>query len=71
MSAETQKLIDTCMELLEKQDDIIFRMSSLLKRYVEELNHARTIAGIVALDDSLEKETEAVQEDIKRYSDQY
>ena len=71
MSAETERFYSSCVELLERQDDIIFRMSSLLKRYVEELNHARNLAGIVALDDSLARETREVQEDIKQYSDEF
>ena len=69
MNAETDKFLSTCVDLLEQQDDIIYRMSSLLKRYVIELNHARNLAGIVALDDSLAKETEAVQQDVEKYVD--
>lgn len=67
MNAETDRLLSLCLEVIEEQDDIIHRMSRLLKAYTRELNHLRCVSGLVALDDKLERETREVQDSIERY----
>ena len=67
MNAEQDRLLSLCLEALEEQDEIIHRMSRLLKRYVSELNHLRSVTGCVALDDKLEAETKEVQDCIDGY----
>lgn len=58
------ELLGTYMELTEKQDEIIFRLSQLLKKQSTELAHCRNLLSIeVDPDEELDK---AIAEEVMK-----
>ena len=66
MERNTLELLDIYIEMVEKQDEIICRMSILLKQYATELHHLRNADEF--LNSQNERQNEAL---IQEYSDHY
>ena len=45
MDENNLELLELYMDMVEKQDEIIYRMSHLLKDYATELAHLRSASG--------------------------
>lgn len=45
MDENNLELLEIYMDMVEKQDEIIYRMSHLLKEYATELAHLRSVSG--------------------------
>ena len=45
MGKNDLELLEIYMDMVEKQDEIIYRMTALLKSYVREIHNLRTING--------------------------
>lgn len=64
------ELLDIYMEMVEKQDEIIYRMSHLLKEYATELAHLRNISGCIGISGGQQQDEKILQECMKIYNDQ-
>lgn len=64
------ELLDIYMEMVEKQDEIIYRMSHLLREYATELAHLRNISGCVDISGRQQQDEGILQECLKIYNSQ-
>lgn len=62
------ELLDIYMEMVEKQDEIIYRMSHLLKEYATELAHLRNINGCIGISGRQRQDENVLQECMKNYN---
>lgn len=61
------ELLEVYMEMVEKQDEIIYRMSHLLKEYVTELQHLRNIHQFLDYDPEQKQDEAILEECIEQY----
>lgn len=54
MGKNDLELLEIYMDMVEKQDEIIYRMTALLKSYVREIHNLRTINGFFEVDSNQE-----------------
>lgn len=52
------EVLDTYMDMVEKQEEIIYRLSKIVKRQAYEIAHMKNVCGF-----SEEKEQEEIEED--------
>lgn len=61
------ELINMYADLIEKQDDIIHDLASLVKRLSVELAHYKTISGVIDMNNTEQQEMEETFEKIEDY----
>ena len=61
------ELLEVYMDMVEKQDEIIYRMSHLLKEYVTELQHLRNINEFLDIDPERKLDEGILDECMEQY----
>lgn len=61
------ELLELYMDMTEKQDEIIYRMSQLLKQYATELQHLRNIHQFLDVDPEQKLDEAILEECIEQY----
>ena len=69
MDQNTLELLETYMEMVEKQDEIIYRMTALLKSYAREIQHLRTINEFFEEDSERKLDEAILDECIEQYEE--
>ena len=63
------ELLEIYMDMVEKQDEIIYRMTALLKSYVREIHNLRTINGFFEVDSNQEIDEKILEECMDQYEE--
>lgn len=66
---ELWELVEMYMELAEKQDEVIFRLSSMVKRQAIKIEHLKTAYGFFEEDNEVEEEKKLMEEALEEYKD--
>ncbi|MCD8150616.1 MAG: hypothetical protein LUE92_13870 [Clostridiales bacterium] len=61
------ELLETYMDMVEKQDEIILHMSELLKEYAREVQHLRNLNAYFEEDDKLLARQALLEESVEQY----
>lgn len=61
------ELLEVYMDMVEKQDEIIYRMSHLLKKYTTELQHLRNIHNFLDIDPEQKLDEGILDECMEQY----
>lgn len=69
MDQNTLELLETYMDMVEKQDEIIYRMTALLKSYAREIQHLRTINEFFEEDSERKLDEAILNECIEQYEE--
>lgn len=69
MDGNDLELLEIYMEMVEKQDEIIYRLTGLLKEYVQELHHLRNISGFFEENVKQEQDEGILKECMEQYKD--
>lgn len=69
MDQNTLELLETYMDMVEKQDEIIYRMTALLKSYAREIQHLRTINEFFEEDSERKLDEAILNECIEQYKE--
>lgn len=69
MDQNTLELLETYMDMVEKQDEIIYRMTALLKSYAREIQHLRTINEFFEEDSNQKMDEAILDECIEQYEE--
>lgn len=64
---ELWELLEMYMDLAEKQDEVIFRLSAIIKRQSCELQHMRTMYGFFEERPANTEEEQLAEESLKEY----
>lgn len=64
-----QELLEIYMDMVEKQDEIIYRMSELLREYTREIQHLRTLNEYFAEDVRLTQDKEILEKCVGQYNE--
>lgn len=65
MDKNDLELLELYMDMVEKQDEIIERLTGLLKNYARELQHLRSVNAFFEVEQS--HEAEALEECMNQY----
>jgi hypothetical protein len=57
------------MDMVEKQDEIIYRMSELLREYTREIQHLRNLNEYFAEDDRTAQDEAILKECVEQYNE--
>lgn len=63
----TLELLEVYMDMVEKQDEIIYRMTELLREYSREIHHLRTINEFFEADNKLKQDEAILVECVEQY----
>lgn len=69
MGKNDLELLEIYMDMVEKQDEIIYRMTALLKSYVREIHNLRTINGFFEVDSNQEIDEKILEECMDQYEE--
>lgn len=69
MDQNTLELLETYMDMVEKQDEIIYRMTALLKSYAREIQHLRTVNEFFEEDSERKLDEAILDECIEQYEE--
>ena len=69
MGKNDLELLEIYMDMVEKQDEIIYRMTALLKSYVREIHNQRTINGFFEVDSNQEIDEKILEECMDQYEE--
>lgn len=69
MGKNDLELLEIYMDMVEKQDEIIYRMTALLKSYVREIPNLRTINGFFEVDSNQEIDEKILEECMDQYEE--
>lgn len=61
------ELLDIYMTMVEKQDEIISRLSKIVVRQASDLEQFKIVHGFMDIDDAGQKEVEETYQKIKEY----
>lgn len=63
------ELLEIYMDMVEKQDEIIYRMTELLREYTREIQHLKTINEYFKEDTRLAEDRAILQECVDQYNE--
>ena len=69
MGKNDLELLEIYMDMVEKQVEIIYRMTALLKSYVREIHNLRTINGFFEVDSNQEIDEKILEECMDQYEE--
>ena len=69
MGKNDLELLEIYMDMVEKQDEIIYRMTALLKSYDREKHNLRTINGFFEVDSNQEIDEKILEECMDQYEE--
>jgi hypothetical protein len=64
-----QELLEIYMNMVEKQDEIIFRMSEMLRECTREIQHLKNLNEYFAEDDRMAHDRAVLRECVEQYNE--
>ena len=69
MDENTLELLELYMDMVEKQDEIIYRLSELLRETQRELHHLRSAGGFFEESPNRKQDEEILNECMEQYEE--
>lgn len=66
---DLQELLEIYMDMVEKQDEIIYRMSELFREYTREIQHLRNLNDFFEEDTRLTQDRSILNECVEQYQE--
>ena len=69
MDENTLELLELYMDMVEKQDEIIYRLSELLRETTRELHHPRSVGGFFEESPNRKEDEDILNECMEQYEE--